>query len=120
MAEYQDRGLVHFHALIRVDGSDGPGSPSPVDGATLAELVEQTVRSIQLVAPAVGGNDHDRIVAWGDQLDVRIVRAGARTDDPTGPLTEAQVAALDNQGQSQTLSSPGRTGPGTQRNHRSS
>jgi hypothetical protein len=92
VAEYQDRGLVHFHALVRVDGSDGPGSPSPVDGPTLARLVEQTVRSMQLTAPAVDADDHDRIVAWGDQLDIRIVRAGARTDDPTGPLTEAQVA----------------------------
>jgi hypothetical protein len=92
VAEYQDRGLVHFHALIRVDGPDGPGSPSPLEGTTLAKLVEQTVRSMQLTAPGVDADDPDRIVAWGDQLDVRVVRAGARTDDPTEPLTEAQVA----------------------------
>ena len=40
VAEYQARGLVHFHALIRLDGSDGPGSPAPVDGSTLAGLIE--------------------------------------------------------------------------------
>jgi hypothetical protein len=29
VAEYQRRGLVHFHAVIRVDGPDGPGSTPP-------------------------------------------------------------------------------------------
>ena len=29
VAEYQARGLVHFHALIRLDGPSGPGSPAP-------------------------------------------------------------------------------------------
>ena len=29
---------------------------------------------------------------WGDQLDVRVVRQGRRTDDPYGPLTPGQVA----------------------------
>ena len=39
VAEYQARGLVHFHALIRLDGPDGPGSPAPLDGAVLAQVV---------------------------------------------------------------------------------
>ena len=33
VAEYQQRGLVHFHALIRLDGpaADGIGAPAPLD-----------------------------------------------------------------------------------------
>jgi hypothetical protein len=27
VAEYQRRGLVHFHAVIRLDGPDGPSDP---------------------------------------------------------------------------------------------
>ena len=29
VAEYQRRGLVHFHAVIRLDGPDGPADPPP-------------------------------------------------------------------------------------------
>src|SRR5690606_20678827 len=39
VAEYQARGSVHFHALIRLDGPDGPGSMAPVDGDTLEDLI---------------------------------------------------------------------------------
>ena len=35
VAEYQRRGLVHFHALIRLDGpaAEGIGAPAPLDAA---------------------------------------------------------------------------------------
>jgi hypothetical protein len=29
VAEFQRRGLVHFHAVVRLDGSDGPADPPP-------------------------------------------------------------------------------------------
>jgi hypothetical protein len=29
VAEYQRRGLVHFHAVLRIDGPDGPTDPPP-------------------------------------------------------------------------------------------
>jgi hypothetical protein len=29
VAEYQRRGLVHFHAVVRLDGQDGPVTPPP-------------------------------------------------------------------------------------------
>ena len=32
------------------------------------------------------------MLAWGRQLDIRVVRDGTRVDDPTGPLTPDQVA----------------------------
>ena len=28
VAEYQRRGVVHFHAVIRLDGPDGPTTPT--------------------------------------------------------------------------------------------
>ena len=37
VAEYQRRGLVHFHAVIRLDGPDGPADPPPA-GLDLAAL----------------------------------------------------------------------------------
>ncbi|HEY9289909.1 MAG TPA: replication initiator [Microlunatus sp.] len=92
VAEYQARGLIHFHALIRIDGPDGPGSPSPLVGDQLAALVDQAARSVTYTAPGVDDDDQSRRLAWGAQVDVRVVRAGSRTDDPTGALTAEQVA----------------------------
>ena len=92
VAEYQTRGLIHFHALIRLDGPDGPGSPAPLDGPTLAALIRQAAPAVEYLAPAVDADDTARLLAWGQQLDVRVVRAGHRPDDPEGPLTAEQVA----------------------------
>ncbi|MGH4000793.1 MAG: replication initiator [Pseudonocardiaceae bacterium] len=93
VAEYQARGLVHFHALIRLDGSDGPGSPAPIDGHDLAQLVEASAGTVTYTAPAIDAEDNtQRILKWGKQLDVRVVRDGHRTDDPDGVLTPGQVA----------------------------
>src|SRR4029079_95932 len=39
VAEYQRRGLVHFHAVIRLDGPDGP-TDSPPPGLTHAALCD--------------------------------------------------------------------------------
>lgn len=97
VAEFQARGLVHFHALIRLDGSDGPGSPAPVDGLTLARLVKQAVRDVQVEAVPVDGADVPRVLRFGKQLDTRTVRTGrsegllddARTSDE---LNAGQVA----------------------------
>jgi hypothetical protein len=93
VAEYQARGLVHFHALIRLDGSEGPGSPAPIDGHDLAQLVEAAAGTVTFNAPPIDADDNtERILKWGKQLDVRVVRDGHRTDDPDGVLTPGQVA----------------------------
>ena len=92
VAEYQARGLVHFHALIRLDGPDGPESSAPLDGPQLAALTTQTVHAVTFTAPAVDPDDSERTLGWGHQVDVRVVRDGHRTDDPTGPLSPEQVA----------------------------
>lgn len=92
VAEYQDRGMVHFHALIRLDGPDGPGSPAPLDGEALGELVDDAAQGVEYLAPPVDDDDQPRLLAWGQQLDVRVVRQGNRTDDPDSPLTPEQVA----------------------------
>lgn len=80
VAEFQARGLVHFHALIRLDGPDGPGSPAPADGLTLASLVEQAVRGVQVEASPVDGADVPRVLRFGVQLDARTVRTGRPGD----------------------------------------
>lgn len=83
---------MHFHALIRLDGPDGPGSPAPVDGAALAQVIRDAATSTTYTAAGVDDEDTERVLAWGQQLDIRVVRSGNRTDDPDEPLTPDQVA----------------------------
>lgn len=90
VAEFQARGLVHFHALVRIDGPDGPGSASPIPASTLVDVVRDAAASVQYAAPAVDGDDVVRRLRFGAQTDVRVVRAGAVVD---GDVTAEQVAA---------------------------
>jgi hypothetical protein len=90
VAEYQARGAVHFHALIRLDGPDGPGSPAPIDGKQLARVVKTAARSVEFAVPPVDRDDVVRLVGWGRQLDVRIVRD--RLGDEADVLRPEQVA----------------------------
>ncbi|MDT9699790.1 replication initiator [Streptomyces sp. P17] len=91
VAEYQKRGAVHFHAVIRLDGPEG-GDASPPAWAT-AELLTDAIRAAATAAridgPQIDGRAHT--FAFGRQLDVRPIRS-ADFDDGQN-LTERAVAA---------------------------
>ena len=87
VAEYQRRGVVHFHAIIRLDGPAGP-SAAPPAWATLALLtvvIEQAARTVHLELPAAPGVPA-RTLAWGREVDTRPITT-------TGELTDSKVAA---------------------------
>ncbi|WP_381796257.1 replication initiator protein RepSA [Streptomyces niveus] len=90
VAEYQKRGAIHFHAVIRFDGPDGPDSPPP-PWATL-DLLTDALRSAasraQITLPAAG-DQPARVLAWGTQLDVQPIGAFGNGED----LTEQAVAS---------------------------
>jgi hypothetical protein len=96
VAEYQLRGVVHFHALVRLDGPKTPDgfapAPASIDASVLADLVRQAVASVRLTVPSVDEDDPPRVLVFGRQLDARPVRTGRRTDDPDRTLTPEQVA----------------------------
>ena len=96
VAEYQLRGLVHFHALIRLDGpktTDGFASaPTSLDASILADLVHRAAAGVRLTVPGVDEDDPARTLAFGAQLDTRPVRFSRRPDDPDRSLTPGQVA----------------------------
>ncbi|MET8448705.1 replication initiator [Streptomyces sp. NPDC005209] len=91
VAEYQKRGAVHFHAVIRLDGPDG-GDTSPPAWAT-AELLTDAIRTaaakVRVDGPSIDGRAH--IFAFGRQLDVRTIRSADFNDGQE--LTERAVAA---------------------------
>jgi hypothetical protein len=87
VAEYQRRGVVHFHAIIRVDGPAGPTTPPPV-WATLTLLtaaIDQAARTVHLETPTVPGLPAHTL-AWGRETDTQPITT-------TGELTDAKVAA---------------------------
>ncbi len=87
VAEYQRRGVVHLHAVIRLDGPDGPTSPPPAwaTADTLAHAVQHAASAVTVTIPAVDGQP-ERILRWGAQLDARPITMN-------GELTEQAVAA---------------------------
>ena len=96
VAEYQLRGVVHFHALVRLDGPKTPDgfapAPGAIDAELLARLVQQAAASVQLTVPGADQDDPSRRLAFGRQLDARPVRITDRTDDPERALSPEQVA----------------------------
>ncbi|MGW0074491.1 replication initiator [Streptomyces cellulosae] len=91
VAEYQKRGAVHFHAVIRLDGPDG-GDSAPPAWAT-AELLNDAIRAAVTTArvdgPVIDERAHSFV--FGRQLDVRTIRSADFDDGQE--LTERAVAA---------------------------
>jgi hypothetical protein len=53
VAEFQRRGVVHYHAIIRIDGPEGVGSPTPSECTTelLARIVQAAADTTSVVLP---------------------------------------------------------------------
>ncbi|MFE7981758.1 replication initiator protein RepSA [Streptomyces cellulosae] len=89
VAEFQKRGSVHFHAVVRLDGPTGPDTEPPA-WATVA-LLDAAIRAAAarvavLVPPA--GTLPARTLRWGDQVDVQPIGALGHEE-----LTEQAVAS---------------------------
>ncbi|SES49880.1 hypothetical protein SAMN04487983_10957, partial [Streptomyces sp. yr375] len=111
VAEYQKRGQVHFHAVIRLDGPTGPTSTPPAWATT--QLLDHAVRTAATRTrvhhegeppkqpqpaghiPASQPQDSERagrlVFRFGRQIDVRAIRGTDFTEG--GPVTERHVAA---------------------------
>ncbi|KUJ37311.1 replication initiation protein [Streptomyces albus subsp. albus] len=91
VAEYQKRGAVHFHAVIRLDGPEGGDTPPPAwaTNELLADAIQAATAKARVGGPVIGGREHAFV--FGDQLDIRPIR-GPELDSGT-ELTERAVAA---------------------------
>lgn len=100
VAEYQRRGLVHFHAVVRVDGPDGPNTPPPAWATP--ELLDQAVTTAAAsvaVTPTLPDSDQPRtrtdgrplLLRWGSQVDVRTI--DGPEDDTEGDGIKDQALA---------------------------
>ena len=86
VAEYQARGVVHFHGVVRLDGPDGAASPPPswVTAQLLEAAIRDAVTRVAVEVPesrALGAP----VVGWGQQLDIRPI-GSSDFDAPCGSL----------------------------------
>lgn len=90
VAEYQRRGLIHFHAVIRLDGPAGGRTPPPVWATPelLANAVQTAAASARVEGPEIDGRACS--FGFGKQLDVKVIRSAAFQDRST--ITEGKVA----------------------------
>ncbi|MGW9255249.1 replication initiator protein RepSA [Streptomyces albidoflavus] len=95
VAEFQKRGALHFHAVIRLDGPDGPGTPPPA-WATVALLADAihaaAAHSYTSVSVPAAEDQPARSFRWGTQLDVRPVKAFGDGSDITEQAVASYVA----------------------------
>ncbi|MEV5533843.1 replication initiator [Streptomyces prunicolor] len=89
VAEFQKRAAVHFHAVVRLDGPDGPTSSPPAWATAdlLSEAVTHAATTGYVTPPDSGAYGTERL-AWGAQFDARPVHS---FDDPDG-LSDGAVA----------------------------
>ena len=96
VVEFQHRGAVHFHTLIRLDGPRTPAgfaaAPAGLGADVLADLVTAAAIAVRLQVPGVDTNDPARLLVFGRQLDVRPVHNTRHDQDPSQSLTAEQVA----------------------------
>ncbi|MDP8929798.1 MAG: hypothetical protein M3O70_14815 [Actinomycetota bacterium] len=91
VAEYQHRGLVHFHALIRLDAIDSTDPdalvvpPAALNAAHLDQAITRAAATTVVQTPPHPERPDGWTLTWGRELDIRPVQHG-------GELTDTAVA----------------------------
>jgi Replication initiator protein, pSAM2 len=92
-AEFQARGVVHFHALLRLDGVaelDPTAIVAPPAGFTaddITDAIRHAVQVIDYTTPTHLDQPDGWPIAWGEQVDVRTISLSG-----TGEITDGMVA----------------------------
>ena len=97
VAEYQERGVVHFHAVIRLDASGEDYQPP--GGRFTADLLAGAIRDATAAVRLVQGPDEDHpdcpiwVLRFGAQVDPRPVRPAADGLPGTGRKLSVDAVA---------------------------
>lgn len=89
VAEFQARGVVHFHAIFRLDGPEA-GEPPP-EGASvelLCEAIRAAAAAVEIGPPMCAALGDLEPISWGPQLNLRPIVG----DDDGRTLSEGKVA----------------------------
>ena len=94
VAEFQRRGVIHFHAVFRLDGHD-PAHPDQAipphptfTAEVIAEVIQQVAATTWFATVSHPAKPRGWDISWGVQIDPQIVRL---TGD--GEVTDSKVAS---------------------------
>ncbi|WP_433027575.1 replication initiator [Actinomycetospora sp. CA-053990] len=98
VAEFQARGAVHLHALVRLDGRD----PTDLDAVLipdarvgahhLATVLRRAVEETRFSTAPHPARELGWPIVWGEQVDPRPVRLSRLDVDDSGEITTGAVA----------------------------
>ncbi|MFC1436564.1 replication initiator [Streptacidiphilus sp. N1-3] len=98
VAEYQKRGAVHFHAVLRLDGPDGPGSDPPAWAtADLLLAVVPGAASAVALRPVESAAYGERRLRFGTQIEAHVL-AGAGDEQVAGYVAKYTSKSTDDTG----------------------
>ncbi|TMR91531.1 plasmid replication initiator protein [Nonomuraea basaltis] len=103
-AEYQARGAVHFHILLRLDGID-PDNPdaitAPPDGITADDVIAAVTLAAATIAYTTDSHP-TRLdgwpIVWGDQHEIRPITLSASGDALDDQAVAAYLAKYSTKG----------------------
>jgi hypothetical protein len=109
VTEYQARGVIHYHAVIRLDapGDDYQPPPGRFTTALLCEAIDQATAAATITADPGSGHGPAVVLRFGDQTDTRPIRHG---DDLPGTGRKLSAQAVGNyiaKYATKTLEAPG-------------
>jgi hypothetical protein len=79
VAEYQSRGVVHFHAIIRLDAKTDGDFYAPPPALWTADILADAITaaaSSASVTADVGKSGRTLLLRFGGQTDTRVIRSG--------------------------------------------
>jgi replication initiator protein RepSA len=106
VAEYQARGVVHFHAVIRLDAA-GEGYQLPPGTYTASLLCDAITEAAALASLVIDHDGQAVTLGFGTQADTRIIRHGTDLTGTGQALSEQAVANYIAKYTTKTLSVPG-------------
>jgi hypothetical protein len=106
VAEYQARGIVHFHAVIRLDapGEDYQPPPPRYTADLLCDAIGQAAAAVTL---AIDHEDQAVRLGFGAQTDTRAIRHGSDLPGTGQALNGQAVANYIAKYATKTLTAPG-------------
>ena len=75
VAEFQRRGVVHLHAILRVDPRDEGDVPHFIDASLLTSAIRTAASKVSAPLPRGFSDAPLASARWGRQLDVRVINA---------------------------------------------
>src|SRR5919108_645667 len=102
VAEYQRRGLVHLHAVIRLDRAMPKyraDEVRPPDGRFTVELLEDAIReTVDAVSAPLSDELGGGRVRWGNELDIRPLDDGQARGEVAGYLAKYATKSTEQAG----------------------